>query len=57
MTDEQRRKIISVVVSAVIGLVVGIAGVFGIQILSGCTSTGSADWNVEISRMEASDEV
>lgn len=52
MTDEQKRKIISVVVSAVIGLVVGIAGVFGIQILSGCVSTGSADWNMEISPME-----
>lgn len=51
MTDLQ-KKIISIVLSAVIGVVVGVAGVFGIQVLSGCATTGSADWNVEIAPME-----
>lgn len=51
MTDSQ-KKIISIVLSAVIGVVVGIAGVFGIQVLSGCATTGSADWNVEVLPLE-----
>lgn len=51
MTDLQ-KKIISIVLTAVIGMVVGIAGSFGIQVLSGCTTTGSANWDVEIAFTE-----
>lgn len=52
MNDEQRKQIISIVVSAVIGIVVGVAGVFGINVLSGCASTGSANWDVQVSPLE-----
>lgn len=52
MTAELKKKIISIVLSALIGVVVGIAGVFGIQVLSGCVTTGSADWNVEVIPLE-----
>lgn len=45
MTDLQKR-IISLVLTAVISLVVGIAGCFGIQVLASCASTGSASWDV-----------
>lgn len=53
MTEDQKKKIISIVISAVVGLVVGIAGVFGISVLNGCASTGSADWNMQVSPLEA----
>lgn len=52
MTDEQKKKIISIVVSAIVGLFVGIAGVFGINVLNSCATTGSADWNVQVVPME-----
>lgn len=53
MTDEQKKKIISIVISAVVGLVVGIAGVFGISVLNGCATTGSAGWDMQITPLEA----
>lgn len=45
MTDLQKR-ILGLVLTSVISLIVGIAGCFGIQILAGCTSTGSANWDI-----------
>ncbi len=48
MTDDKKTEIIGIVLS----MLVGIAGVFGIQVISGCATTGSADWNVEIVPME-----
>lgn len=53
MTDEQKKEIIGIVVSALVGLVVGIVGVFGISVVSGCASTGSAEWNMQVSPLEA----
>lgn len=45
MTD-LHKKILSIVLTSVISLIVGIAGCFGIQVLAGCTSTGSANWDI-----------
>lgn len=48
---EKKKKILSIVVTAVVSVVVGICGVFGIQVVSGCTTTGSVDWNGSIERV------
>ena len=45
MTDKQ-KQILSLVLTAVISLVVGVCGVFGIQVYSSCASTGSVDWDI-----------
>ena len=50
MTDKQ-KQILSLVLTAVISLVVGVCGVFGIQVYSSCTSTGSVDWNTSIEKL------
>ncbi len=50
MTDKQ-KQVLSIVLTAVISMVVGICGVFGVQVLSGCTTTGSVDWNGSIERV------
>ena len=50
MTDKQ-KQILSLVLTAVISLVVGVCGVFGIQVYSSCASTGSVDWNTSVERL------
>ena len=50
MTDKQ-KQILSLVLTAIISLVVGICGVFGIQVYSSCASTGSVDWDTSIERL------
>lgn len=50
MTDKQ-KQILSLVLTAVISLVVGICGVFGIQVYTSCTSTGSVDWDTSVERL------
>lgn len=47
MDSGTKKKIIGLVLTAVISLVVGIAGIFGVQILTACTSTGSANWDIQ----------
>lgn len=47
MDSETKKKIIGLVLTAVISLVVGIAGTFGVQVLTACTSTGSANWDIQ----------
>lgn len=53
MTDEQRQKIISIIIGAIISVAVGIAGVYGISVLAGCVSAGSAQWDVQVAPLEA----
>ncbi len=50
MTDKQ-KQILSLVLTSVISLVVGICSVFGIQVMTSCTTTGSVDWNGTIERI------
>lgn len=50
MTDKQ-KQILSLVLTAIISLVVGICGVFGVQVYSSCASTGSVDWDTSIEKL------
>lgn len=50
MTDKQ-KQILSLVLTAVISLIVGICGVFGIQVYSSCASTGSVNWDTSVERI------
>lgn len=50
MTDKQ-KQILSLVLTAVISLVVGICGVFGIQVYSSCASTGSVNWDTSVEKI------
>lgn len=49
MTDKQ-KQILSLVLTAVISLVVGICGVFGVQVYTSCASTGSVNWDTSIEK-------
>ena len=49
--DDKRKKILAVVITALISVVVGICGVFGIQVCSSCASTGSVDWDTSIEKL------
>ena len=49
MTDKQ-KQILSLVLTAVISLVVGVCGVFGIQVYASCASTGSVNWDTSIEK-------
>lgn len=57
MNQDTRNKIIGLILGALIGIAVGIAGLFGIEIFSSCASTGSVDWNVDIVPQEVFYEV
>ena len=50
MTDKQ-KQILSLVLTAVISLVVGVCGVFGIQVYSSCASTGSVSWDTSVEKI------
>lgn len=50
MTDKQ-KQILSLVLTAVISLVVGICSVFGIQVYTSCASTGSVNWDTSVERL------
>ena len=49
MTDKQ-KQILSLVLTAIISMVVGICGVFGVQVYTSCASTGSVNWDTSIER-------
>ena len=49
MTDKQ-KQILSLVLTAIISLVVGVCGVFGIQVYASCASTGSVNWDTSIEK-------
>lgn len=50
MTDKQ-KEILALVLTAIISLVVGICGVFGIQVYTSCASTGSVNWDTSVERV------
>ena len=50
MTDKQ-KQILSLVLTAIISMVVGVCGVFGIQVYSSCASTGSVNWDTSVERV------
>lgn len=50
MTDKQ-KEILAIVLTAIISVVVGVCGVFGIQVYTSCASTGSVDWDTSIERL------
>ena len=50
MTDKQ-KQILSLVLTAIISLVVGVCGVFGIQVYSSCASTGSVNWDTSVEKI------
>ena len=50
MTDKN-KQILAIILTAIISVVVGICGVFGIQVYSSCASTGSVDWDTSIERL------
>ena len=49
--DDKKKKILAVVITALISVVVGICSVFGIQVMSSCKSTGSVDWDTSVERL------
>ena len=49
--DDKKKQILSLVLTAIISLVVGVCGVFGVQVYTSCASTGSVDWDTSIERI------
>ena len=49
--DDKKKQILSLVLTAIISLVVGVCGVFGIQVYSSCASAGSVNWDTSVERI------
>lgn len=52
MNTETKNKLVKTIVGGVIGIILAIASVFGINVLSSCSTTGkvNSEWDVIIEK-------